>query len=246
MILLYALLGLLAGGFLNVCADNLPWRRGLQLPQCKYCAQTRDAFSWVTVVGYLVGRTRCRHCAAPWPLRHVLVELVTSVSFAFLWRHYGPTAQLLPATFYVCVFLLITVTDLEHRLVLNVVVVPAILFALACSPLFPGLGWQSSLLGGVVGFVLFFLIARFYPGGMGWGDVKLAAFVGVTSGFPEVIVALSVGIVVGGLVALFLLLTRRAGLKSGIPYGPFLVVGGLVGLFYGSEIVAWYLRAYEP
>jgi prepilin signal peptidase PulO-like enzyme (type II secretory pathway) len=178
-------------------------------------------------------------------LRHVLVELVTSVAFAFLWRHYGPTVQLLPATFYVCTFILIAVTDLEHRLVLNVVVVPAILFALACSPLFPDLGWKSSLLGGLAGFIFFYLVARLYPGGMGWGDVKLAAFVGVTSGFPEVIVALTVGIVVGGIVALVLLFTRRAGLKSGIPYGPFLVVGGLVGLFYGPEIVAWYLRTYR-
>ncbi|MBC7249959.1 MAG: prepilin peptidase [Anaerolineae bacterium] len=245
MTLLYALLGLLVGAFLNVCADNLPLRRRLQPPQCTYCAQVRDPLSWVTVIGYLVGRTRCRHCAAPWPLRHVLVELVTSVSFAFLWRRYGPTAQLLPASFYICVFLLITVTDLEHRLVLNVVVLPAILFALACSPLFPGLGWKSSLLGGIVGFALFYLIARLYPGGMGWGDVKLAAFVGVTSGFPEVIVALVVGILVGGIVALLLLFTRRAGLKSGIPYGPFLVVGGLVGFFYGPEIVAWYLQAYR-
>jgi prepilin signal peptidase PulO-like enzyme (type II secretory pathway) len=245
MVLLYALIGLLVGVFLNVCADNLPLRRGLQLPQCTYCAQPRDAFSLVSVLGYLVGRTRCRHCGAPWPLRHVLVELVTAVAFAFLWRRYGTTAQLLPATFYVCVFLLITVTDLEYRLVLNVVVLPAILFGLACSPLFPDLGWKSSLLGGLVGFALFFLIARLYPGGMGWGDVKLAAFVGVTSGFPEVIVALGVGILVGGIIAILLLFTRRSGLKSGIPYGPFLVVGGLVGLFYGPEIVDWYLRAYR-
>lgn len=245
MMLLYTFIGLLVGGFLNVCADNLPWRRGLQRPHCTYCAQPRDAFSWVTVIGYLVGRTRCRHCGASWPLRHVLLELSASVAFAFLWQHYGPTAQLLPATFYVCVFFLVTVTDLEHRLVLNVVVLPAILFALACSPLFPELGWKSSLLGGVVGFALFYLLARFYPGGMGWGDVKLAAFVGVTSGFPEVIVSLLIGILVGGFVALFLLLTRRVSMKSGIPYGPFLVVGGLVGLLYGTQIVVWYLQAYS-
>ena len=176
--------------------------------------------------------------ATPW--RGLLLELVTMLLFAYLWRHYGPSLQLVLATLYTCLFLLIFVIDLEHRLVLNVVVLPASLLALSISFISPNPGPGNALLGGALGFGLFALVALAYRGGMGAGDVKLAGLIGLITGFPLVVVALAIGVLIGGLVALLLLLTKVKGRKSYIPYAPFLVMGGMVTMLYGPEIMAWY------
>jgi len=165
------------------------------------------------------------------------------LAFTFLWQRYGPIPLLLLFTFYICTLFLVLVIDLEHRLILNVVILPAILMAGIGSLISPGL--LRALAGGIVGFAPFYLIALARKGGMGGGDVKLAAFIGLATGFPSVIVALLIAILAGGATALALVLTRAKGLKSYIPYGPFLVVGGLVALIYGPQIVAWYLRFYH-
>jgi len=165
------------------------------------------------------------------------------LAFAFLWQRYGLTPLLPLFTFYISVLLLVLVIDLEHRLILNVVILPAILMAGIGSLISPGP--LPALAGGLIGFASFYLIALARKGGMGGGDVKLAAFVGLATGFPSVIVALLIAVLAGGATALLLVLTRIKGLKSYIPYGPFLVVGGLVALIYGPQIVAWYLRLYH-
>jgi len=243
MIIPYSLLGLLTGAFLNLAADELPQRRTLRSPRCPYCGQNHLPPEWIAVFSFLLWRGRCQHCRAPLSLRRPLLELGTMLAFAFLWERYGPTPLLLLFTFYICILFLVLVIDLEHRLILNVVILPAILVAGIGGSL--SLGPLRALAGGLIGFVSFYLIALARKGGMGGGDVKLAAFIGLATGFPSIIVALLIAILAGGATALLLVLTRIKGLKSYIPYGPFLVVGGLVALIYGPQIVAWYLRLYH-
>lgn len=245
MIIFYSLLGLLAGAFLNLAADELPQRRPLGPPRCPYCGQNHLPPEWISVLSFLLLRGRCQHCRAPLSLRRPLLELGTMLAFAFLWQRYGPTPLLLLLTLYISILLLVLVIDLEHRLILNVVILPAILVAAIGSSLSPDLGPLRALAGGIIGFASFYLIALMRKGGMGGGDVKLAAFIGLATGFPSVIVALLVAILTGGVTALLLVLTRIKSLKSYIPYGPFLVVGGVVALLYGPQIVAWYLRFYH-
>ncbi|MFQ6015156.1 MAG: prepilin peptidase [Anaerolineae bacterium] len=241
----YAFLGLLAGWFINLTADYLPQRQSpLQPPRCPYCGQGRGALDWLSTLSYALLRGRCAYCHAPISLRWPMVELGTTLLFAFLRQQYAFSLQLILVTLYVCILILVFVIDLEHRLVLNVVVLPAMALAIPGSFFLPHLGLVSSLLGGLVAFGLFFLAALIYPGGMGFGDVKLAAFIGLITGFPVVLAALLIAVLMGGAIAAILLLARIRGRKSAIPYGPFLVLGGMVALFYGREIVEWYLRFY--
>lgn len=174
------------------------------------------------------------------PLRRPMVELATILLFAYLWLLYGPSLQLILVTLYTCLLLLIFIIDLEQRLVLNEVLVPAALLALLAGLFRPEPGLWSALLGGAVGFGFFFTIAVASKGGLGAGDVKLAAVIGLMTGFPQVVIALVIGVSIGGLTALFLLLTRAKGRKSYIPYAPFLVVGAVVALLYGQELVQWW------
>jgi len=180
------------------------------------------------------------------------VEFATAAIFAFLAWHYGLSLELAFAVVYAGIFIVIFAIDLEQELILNIVVFPAMILAFAFSffwggfeELWPRIGpgfVLSALLGGAAGFVLMLLPYLLTRGrGMGYGDVKLAAFIGLMSGFPLVLVALLVGIIAGGLVAVFLLVSRMVkSRKAAIPYGPFLAAGAMVALIWGDKIFQWW------
>jgi len=175
---------------------------------------------------------------------------MTGLLFVLLWYRYGFSLRqaqgeplgLLLATLYTCFFIVIFFIDLEHHLVLNRVIYPAIVVALLAIPFTPNHDVVGLLGGGALGFGLLFLIAFIYPAGMGIGDVKLAAFIGLVVGLPSIFVALLISFVAGGLVGGSLLLTGLKGRKDPIPFAPFLVAGGMVAMLYGEQIIEWYGR----
>jgi len=250
----FALLGLAVGSFLNLCIDRLPQDKSIVRPgsHCDSCNQRLKAIDLVPVLSYLWLRGRCRYCGARIPLRSPFVEFGAAAVFAFLAWHYGLSRELAFAAVYAAIFIVIFVIDLEQKLILNVVVFPAMLLAFAFSFFWGGYQefWPkvgpgfvlSALMGGAVGFLLMLLPYLITRGrGMGYGDVKLAALIGLMSGFPLVVVALLVGIVAGGVVAIFLLLSRLVkSRKAAIPYGPFLAVGAMVALLWGDRIFHWW------
>ena len=244
MVLLYALLGLAISSFLNVCIDRLPERESIVSPpsHCPACGRRLAPFDLIPLLSFILLRGRCRYCGAPIPWRVLLVESTTGLLFVLLWYRYGFSSWLLLATLYTCFFIVIFFIDLEHQLVLDRVIYPAIVVALLATPFAPGRSAKELLLGGLIGFALLFLIAFVYPAGMGMGDVKLATFVGLVVGFPSVFVALLLSFVAGGLVGGGLLLTGLKGRKDPIPFAPFLVTGGMIAMLYGKEIIDWYLR----
>jgi leader peptidase (prepilin peptidase) / N-methyltransferase len=250
----FALLGLAVGSFLNLCIDRLPGGKSIVRPgsHCDSCNQSLKAVDLVPVFSYIWLKGHCRYCGARIPLRSPIVEFATAAIFAFLAWHYGLSLELAFAIIYASIFIVIFAIDLEQELILNIVVFQAMILAFAFSFFWGGFEefWPkvgpgfvlSALLGGAVGFVLMLLPYLLTRGrGMGYGDVKLAAFIGLMSGFPLVVVALLVGIVAGGLVAVFLLLSRMVkSRKAAIPYGPFLAVGAMVALIWGDKIFQWW------
>ena len=249
-IFVFAILGLAVGSFLNVCIDRLPAGKSIvRVPShCNSCNQGLKARDLVPVFSYLWLRGRCRYCGARIPVRLPIVELATAVIFAFLTWHYGLGLELAIALIYASLFLLIFVIDLEQGLMLNIVVYPGLALAFVFSFFWPGFeqfwpefGVANALLGAALGFgvmLLPFLISR---GGMGGGDVMLAGLIGMVTGFPLVFLALLLGIVVGGLVAIFLLVFRLRTRKDPIPFGPFLAAAAMVTLIWGQPIYNWYI-----
>ncbi len=254
MIALYALLGLIVGAFLNLCADQLPrWRRLRRTPFCPHCEEPRPWWAWLSLLAFLRRKPRCPHCGTPISWRHPLVELGTAALFAFVWLYDGPTVLLIPHTVYVAIFVLVVVIDLEHRLILNVVMFPAWLIALLFSFMHPRPQfYRLAILGGVVGFGLLFFI--YWMGELfikvlsrmrgkpinavafGFGDVRLGGFIGLILGFPDVFTAILLAILLGGLAGLLYwfvraVILRNYSLFSAIPYGPFLVLGAMAVMF---------------
>jgi leader peptidase (prepilin peptidase)/N-methyltransferase len=177
------------------------------------------------------------------------VEAGTGVLFGYLYWHYmvwhdGSGIELAVAAFYCCLFIVLLVIDLEHGLILNKIVYPALAVALLIDVFMPQPGIISGVIGGGIGLVLFLLVVLISRGGMGWGDVKMAALIGLVTGFPLVFVALLLGIILGGLVAGVLLLFKIKKRKEAIPFAPFLSLATIATLLWGSDILSWYLSLF--
>lgn len=246
----FVLLGLAIGSFLNVCIDRLPGRRSIVTPpsRCDACGRRLAAPDMVPVISYLWLRGRCRYCQARLPRRLVLVELACGALLGGLYLVFGLGPEFGVAAFWACVFIVVFVIDLEQGLVLNIVVYPCLVVALALAglvdlPWMQGVGgmerWPQIAIAGLGGGVglLFFLVvavsAEVVLGkeGMGWGDVKLAALIGLACGFPLVVFVIVLGAAIGLLMALLM-----GRLKSGqtIPFGSALAVATMAAIVAGE------------
>ncbi len=248
---LAALVGAAVGSFLNVVAHRVP--AGLSVvhppsacPACGAGIRPRDN---VPVLGWLALRGRCRDCGAPISARYPLVEAGTAGLFALVTALTG-LAWVLPAhLFLAAIAVALTLIDVEHHRLPDAVVLPAYpisaaLLALAAA----ATGDWGSLLRAAIGMAalygLYFLLAVAKPGGMGFGDVKLAGVLGLHLGYASVS-ALAVGtfaaFVLGGVVGIALMVAGRAGRRSHLPFGPFMLAGAGLGLWVGDAVVAAYL-----
>jgi leader peptidase (prepilin peptidase)/N-methyltransferase len=245
------LLGLAIGSFLNVCIDRLPQHESIAggRSHCDACKRQIRARDLIPVVSYVALRGRCRDCGARIPRRVVIVEAFTGLVFAGLFLAYGLAVTTGLLAVYAAILIVIFVIDLEHSLILNTVVLFALVFAFAVSVLAPPTllrdfgpyPFTSAIAGAATGFAVLFVIALVARGGMGWGDVKFAAFMGAATGFPYIFVALFCGIIFGGVTGITLIVTRKKNRKQAIPFGPFLALGTMVTLLWGQQILAWYL-----
>lgn len=243
LVILYLVLGWLAGIAINHAADILPTRTSLrQWPACALCKTPYRIGQWSALLAWLTGKHSCESCGATRPrlVRSIIVELVTPLLFLFLWSQYGFSVELGLTSLYTVILLLITVTDLEHRFIFNIVILPSILFAMAAAFITPELHWRQAILGGFLALVVAYVAALAARGGLGAGDVTLSTFLGLILGVPHIILSLLFGVVLGGVVAFLLLISGRVTRKSFIPYGPFLTITGWIMLIWGEEIWLYY------
>ncbi len=256
----FALLGTAVGSFLNVCIDRLPIGKSLIYPpsHCDSCQHRLSPIDLIPVFSYLWLRRRCRYCQAPVSPRLFWVEIGSGFLFAFTYWYYGLSVEFAVTAFYGSLFIVIGVIDLEHRLILNKKVYPALAVALVIDVFLPPpeivdiylsqpwSGIVNGVIGGAVGFVFLLIIYLislliYKQEGMGLGDVKMAALIGLVTGFPLVFVALTMGAILGGLVGGILLLLKIKARKEAIPFGPFLSLATIATLLWGNNILNWYL-----
>jgi leader peptidase (prepilin peptidase) / N-methyltransferase len=233
--------GLALGSFLNVVAARVPLRRSIVSPgsACMSCGASIAWYDNVPVVSWLLLRGRCRNCQVPIPWVYPAVEVTTAVLVAGCILAFGLTLDALVAAFFCAVLVVVSATDVAHRIIPNRVVVPAAAIVLAAQTLLhPSVEWTLAALGAGA-FLLVAAIA--YPGGMGMGDVKLALLMGAMLG-RTVPVALMLGMLLA-LVPSVALLVRHgsAARKMGIPFGPFLALGSVLALFWGRRLLDGYL-----
>jgi leader peptidase (prepilin peptidase) / N-methyltransferase len=242
MVVSVSLLGAVIGSFLNVVIHRLPRRESLAFPasRCTSCGERIRVRDNVPVLSWIALRGRCRGCAQRISSRYPVVELITALLFAAVGLVRGFDADLFVELPLVAVLVAVAAIDLEHHLIPNRILLPAAAFAIVVTALVePGqLPERLIAAAGAFGFLL--LAALAYPGGMGMGDVKLAGVMGLYLG-ASVVPALAVAFLAGSVVGVALMARQGFGArKRGLPFGPFLAVGGCVGLLAGPELIGLY------
>jgi len=231
------------GSFLNVCISRLPHRQSIVLPasHCPTCQTPIRYYDNIPLVSFGVLGGRCRACRAPISWRYPLVEaLAVMVGLLALWR-LGPTWDGLRVFALGLALIAVTFIDLETLLIPDRITLPGIVVGLA-THLYPSpRDLVSPLVGLLAAGALFYVVAWASRGGMGGGDIKLAAMVGAFLGWQLVLVAIFVGVLAGGIAGLLLLILGLKGRKDPVPFGPFLALGGLVAGLWGEALLAWYL-----
>ena len=233
--------GLAIGSFLNVVAARVPLERSIVAP-ASACMSCGTELSWrdnVPVLSWLLLRGRCRTCGTSIGWVYPTVELVAGLLIALSFLVFGLSADAFVAAFFCAVLVTISATDLGHRIVPNVIVLPAATIVLAAQTvLHPSVEWALAAFGAAL---FLFLAALAYPKGMGMGDVKLALLLGAMLG-RTVPVGLMVGMI-AALVPAVVLFARHgvAARKLAIPFAPFLSLGGVFALFLGDRVLDWYL-----
>lgn len=233
--------GTILGSFLNVVIHRLPRgeslvRPGSRCPRCGTPIRFRDN---IPLLSFLVLAGRCRACGAPIAWRYPFVEAAAGALLVAVWLRGGSWTDLLAGSVFVLALLAIFFIDLAHHIVPNAITYPGIALGLVLAA---GQGRiADALLSGLAAGLFFFVVAIASRGGMGGGDVKLAAMLGAFLGWPAIAVALLIAFTTGAVGGLVLIASGRRSRKDPIPFGPSLAVGGIAALFFAQVIVEWYL-----
>ncbi|HEX8645269.1 MAG TPA: prepilin peptidase [Thermoleophilaceae bacterium] len=240
---LFAPLGLMIGSFLNVVAYRLPRGESLVKPgsHCTTCGTDVKPWDNIPVLSWLILRGRCRGCDERIAGSYPLVELVTGVVFAAIAAVGGLDLDLVYELPFAAMMITVARIDLEHRIIPNKILLPLGVFGIAAIAAVNTDFLPEALISGAAAFTFLFLIALIHPKGMGMGDVKLAAVMGVFLG-ASVAPALLIGFLTGSIVGVAVMAKHgAAGRKRGVPFAPFLALGGLAGLLAGPELIDLYV-----
>ena len=247
--------GLIFGSFATAVAYRLPRNESISRgrSKCPECGNTITAIQNIPVFSYVVLRGKCKHCGNRISISYPLIELVTAVLFAGAAAKFGLSAEALIYAGFFWALVVLTVIDLEYKLLPNKVVFPTFIagwIGLAIAAL--AADEPARLLGAAIGAAIFggffFLVAYIYPAGMGGGDVKLAfvlgTFLGYLGGPGVVLVGMFLSFLIGGVVGVALMAASGGDRKTQVPFGPFLALGTVLGVFAGRAILDAYLGTF--
>lgn len=245
--------GALIGSFLNVCIYRLPRGESIAWPgsHCPSCGNAIAFYDNIPLLSYLWLAGRCRACRQPISIRYPLVEAVNAAGYlAILWT-FGVNGM---ALFYAILFsalLVVTGTDLTHKIIPNVITLPGIALGLVGAATVLPVGLINGLLGVVVGGGILWALAWASPyvfgkEGMGGGDIKLLAMIGAFLGWKPVLLTMMIGSLTGSVVGISLIALRFMKRDEYIPFGPFLVFGALLSMFFAQPLLDWYQGLLSP
>lgn len=239
------LLGLLLGSFYNVVGLRVPKGESIVAPRshCPSCKRTLTAFELIPVVSYVLQRGKCRACSARISFVYPFVELSTAILFTLAPLFVGWSAEIVVSWTLISLFAIVFVSDVHYMIIPNRVLsffAPLLLIErITLAPLTP---WWDSLLGSFVGFMMLFLIALVSKGGMGGGDIKLFAVIGLALGVKLTVLAFFLSTFVGTMFGLIGMAIGRVKRGEPMPFGPAIVVGTLIAYFFGEAMIEMYVK----
>jgi len=246
------ILGAVIGSFLNVCIYRIPAGVSIVSPpsRCPKCESRIRWYQNIPIISYLLLRGRCAVCHVRIPLRYALVETFSGLLFVAVLYHFGLSPATLVYWLFVAALLTLTFIDLDHQIIPDVISLPGIVVGFLCSFAVPWLSWTDSALGILLGGGLLLAIAWLYETltkreGMGGGDVKLLGMIGAFLGWKAVFPVIFFASLGGTCVGVPLMLIKGKNSRFALPFGPFLAAAAVVYLFWGQDILYWYLSFYR-
>ena len=243
------ILGAMVGSFLNVCIFRLPKEESIVIPgsHCPHCHHPIMFYDNIPLISYLVLRGKCRYCKKSISVQYPLVEGITGISSLCLFLRYGLSWSYLFYFSFVAALIVITVIDLYHQIIPDVISIPGVGVGLLGALILPHITFFNSLMGILLGGGSLFVIATLYQWlfkreGMGGGDVKLLAMIGAFLGWDAVILTILLSSLIGSITGMVIMVLKGKGFKYAIPFGPFLSLGAVIALFYKNEIIFWYFQ----
>lgn len=260
MVIFASVLGLAVGSFLNVVIYRVPRSQSVISPPsaCPQCGARIKGYDNLPVISWLLLRGKCRNCNVAIPAGYPIVEISTAIFFGVVaWKFDRPNSRvifLLAAFLYLAaVTIALALIDLETHTLPNAIVLPSYAVGIVLLSLSGYLNSDyraiiRAVIGGTVMWLLYLAMALMYPDGMGFGDVKFAGVLGLFLGYlgwDVLVTGAFAAFVLGGTFALVLILFKKTNLKSGIPFGPWMVAGAWLGVFFGPPIVRSYLSIFS-
>ncbi len=245
-----ALFGACIGSFLNVVIYRLPLGQSIVSPpsRCPQCGYRLKWYDNLPIFGWLLLGGRCRNCKNPISIQYPLVELITALLFVLVVWATPPGPLMVSRLLFVCLLIPLFCIDLELQILPDQITIPGIIAGLLLSLIAPP-GWKSALLGVLTGAGLFYAVFYLYylwrrVEGIGFGDLKMLGMIGAFLGWKAILVTLILSSLLGALVGGLLMLVKRAGMGTALPYGTFLAIGALVAMFVADPFVDWYVRSF--
>lgn len=246
--LISIIFGLMIGSFLNVCISRLPKEESIVKPgsHCPKCRTPIRYYDNIPVLSYLILGGKCRYCQVSISIQYPIVEAITALSSFFLFITFGVSLSFFYYFWFAAALIAITVIDLHHQIIPDVISLPGIVIGLLGSLIIPQMTFLTSLIGMIAGGGSLFLVATVYQWlfkreGMGGGDVKLLAMIGAFLGWKAVILTIFLSSFIGSIIGITVMLIKGKDFKYAIPFGPFLALGAVISLFWGENLISWYL-----
>lgn len=240
--LIFIITGLAVGSFLEVVIYRVPRKLSIVRPAsfCPNCKKKIAFYDNIPVLSYIILRGRCRYCKSKIPVKSLLVEIITALLFLANYIIFGLSINTAIGIIFCCALIAVSFIDIEFKIIPNVIVLPLTVVGLALNIASDPSNWWMPLAFSVGAFVFMLIIHLISPRGMGMGDVKLSLMAGAFL-VRNVVSGLFLGFLLGSLYGLSLIIIKRKKLKQAIPFGPFISLGSIISLFWGNNILKWYI-----
>lgn len=241
--LIVFMFGIILGSFLNVCIYRIPLAQSIvyNRSHCPVCNKTISWYDLIPVFSWLILKGRCRYCQALISARYLLVEVLTGLIFIACYVFFDVSYYFLGSIVFSCFLIVITFIDIDHQLIFDKVVIWLAVTGVLINTLFNFLSFWDMFIAAFICSGIMLIIAVASRGGMGGGDIKLIAAVGLWLGCKLTILTLFLAFVLGGIAGAVILLLKIKGRKDYIPFGPFIALAAFISLLYGNRFIDWYV-----
>jgi len=243
-VLIFLVLGLIVGSFLNVCIYRIPRKISIIKPAsfCPGCGNSIKLWHNIPVLSFILLKGKCAYCGSRISFRYPFVEILNGILYVLAYLSFGLTPYLLFILIFISAMIVVSFIDIDFQIIPDQISVPLIFIGFIFSLFSHGYtgfvsDFKESLIGIVVGGGSLLIVSIISKGGMGGGDIKLNAAVGAFLGWKAALLTIFIGSLIGSIVGIIIF--KKTGNRK-IPFGPFLSIGALICLFLGEKILNWY------